>query len=71
MRIFKIYVLLRLIDWLNNWFEILNFIKLFLNNLNLFENVWFFGFIEVDGYFLIWIIEKIKYFRIECKLEIF
>lgn len=70
MRTPKIHALSRLIDWLNNRFETLNLIKLPLNNSNLSENAWLSGFIEADGHFSIRTTEKIKYPRIECKLEI-
>lgn len=69
MRIPKINALFKLIDWLNNRFNI-KIEKLGLDNSFIGSNSWLAGFIYADGHFSVCITINSVYPKIECKFEL-
>lgn len=69
MRTPKINALYKLIDWLNNRFNI-KIKKLNLDNSFIGSNSWFAGFIDADGHFSVRITNNSVYPKIECKFEL-
>jgi LAGLIDADG endonuclease len=64
----KISSLHKLIDWINNKYN-LSIDKKEINN-NIFNNAWLSGFIDADGHFSVRTTLNTKYPRIECKFEL-
>nr|QJQ35170.1 LAGLIDADG endonuclease [Fusarium napiforme]QJQ35196.1 LAGLIDADG endonuclease [Fusarium ramigenum] len=72
MRTPKIYALHRLIDWLNQRFD-LNIRKKNKDISDINSNSWLAGFIDADGHFSVrttLVAERTKYPKIECKFEL-
>jgi hypothetical protein len=69
MRTPKINALFKLIDWLNNRFNI-KIEKLSLDNSNIDSNSWLSGFIDADGHFSVRATVSSVYPKIECKFEL-
>lgn len=69
MRTPKINALFRLIDWLNNRFD-LNIKKKDKDESNIYSNSWLAGFIDADGHFSVRTTTVSKYPKLECKFEL-
>ena len=69
MRTPKIIALYKLIDWLNNRFD-LDIEKKAKDISNIDSNSWFAGFIDADGHFSVRTTTVSKYPKIECKFEL-
>jgi len=69
MRTPKINALFKLIDWLNNRFNI-EIEKLNLDNSFIGSNSWLAGFIDADGHFSVRTTINSVYPKIECKFEL-
>jgi len=69
MRTPKIYSLYKLIDWLNNRFN-LSIVKKELDDNPINYNCWLSGFIDDDGQFSVRITISSKYPKLECKFEL-
>lgn len=69
MRTPKIFSLFKLIDWINNRFE-MEIRKQSLDNSLINSNSWLAGFIDADGHFSVRSTLVSKYPKIECKFEL-
>ena len=69
MRTPKIFSLFKLIDWINNRFE-MEIRKKSLDNSLINSNSWLAGFIDADGQFSVRTTLVSKYPKIECKFEL-